>query len=450
MSKCILRVAKINSQGSATGKTTHNYRLAEVPNADPQRKHLNQEYLNNGEKNIWTLANERIEQIGIKRVRKDAVRSMEFLITASPDAFDRDSQGRVGDLRDSGWLQDNINFLAEKYGDNLIALTLHQDEKTPHIHAIVVPITDDKRLSAKELFNPKSLRKLQTQYAQAMSKHGLERGIQGSRARHQTMKQIYGQQLKSQETIENELAPIQASHPPLTIDKPGAFDLLHLERWRQQQEAKINAEYNRQLEQARDIAQKAQNMAIANATAAEQVKVLQQRLKTSESLKQANFEKAKVIEEVYVVLKGNFDTMAVLTDEDRIGKNWVKTIADQVRRDTLPQMQKDILESLKEVSQVGQFYDRLKNKGYRLLPESNVRYLEHSSLPVRIDLTKAEFDGKLVDQLLTQSFEQARQQEMAKKAQEEETLRKAAERKLPEKPKQQPKLGKSQGYERDR
>lgn len=442
MSKCILRVAKISSHGSATGKTSHNYRLAEVPNADPERKHLNQEYINNGEKNIWTLANERIERANIKGVRKDAVRGMEFLITASPDAFQRDDVGQIkDDYRNTTWVANNLKFLSEKYGANLVAFTLHQDEKTPHIHAVVVPITTDGRLSAKELFNPKTLRSLQTDYAKAMSTYGFERGIEGSRARHQTMKQIYGQQQKVGQEIETDLKALQQHERPLTIEKPGTFDLLNLERWRQQQEAIINAELMRRLNEARKVAEKAQKLATANATAAEQVRVLQQRLNTSESLKQTNFEKASKSEKRGKDLENNFDRVMVLADEGRISKEWLKKQADRVRTTALPQMKTDLWESLQEVSKFDQFYERLREKGYKLLPEDNIQYLEHPTLRVRIDLSRAEFDGKLLHVLVKQSVEQTRQREADKKAAEEETQRIAAEKKN----KQQPKLGRSTG-----
>ncbi len=431
MSKCILRVAKITSQGSATGKTSHNYRLAEVPNADPERKHLNQEYINNGEKNIWTLANERIERAGIKGVRKDAVRGMEFLITASPDAFQRDGVGMIkDDYRNTTWVADNLKFLNEKYGANLVAFTLHQDEKTPHIHAVVVPITTDSRLSAKELFNPKTLRSLQTDYAKAMSTYGFERGIEGSRARHQTMKQIYGQQQKVSQEIETDLKALQQHEKPLTIEKPGTLDLLNFERWRQQQEAKVNAELMRRLNEARKVAEKAQKLATANATAAEQVKVLQQKLNTSEELKQSHFEKAQQL-----------DRIVLYVDEGRVNKDWIHKQADQVRGQSLPQMEKDLLESLKNLKDLPQLSERLKGKGYKLEPENNIRYVVHPKTSVRLDLNTVQLNGQSFVEVATKSMEQTQQREAAKKAQEEEAQRIANEKKN----KQQPKLGRSTG-----
>jgi hypothetical protein len=355
---------------------------------------------------------------------------MEFLITASPNAFKRNEAGQVGDLRDSRWLQDNINFLAEKYGNNLIALTLHQDEKTPHLHAIVVPITNDTRLSAKELFNPKTLRSLQTDYAKAMSKYGFERGIEGSRARHQTMKQIYGQQQKVGQEIEADLKALQQHEKPLTIEKPSTFDLLNLERWRQQQEAKINAELIHRLNEARKVAEKAQKLATANATAAEQVKVLQQKLNTSEGLKQRHFKKARQL-----------DQIVLYVDEGRVNKDWIHKQADQVRGQSLPQMEKDLLESLKNLKDLPQLSERLQGKGYDLQPKTNIRYVVNPKTGVRLDLHMIQLNGKSFVEATTKAMEQTRQRAADKKAAEEEAQRIANEKKN----KQQPKLGRSTG-----
>jgi hypothetical protein len=411
MSKCILRVAKITNQGSATGKTNHNYRLVEVPNADPERKHLNQEYLNNGEKNVWELATQRIEHADIKGVRKDAVRGMEFLITASPDAFGRDTTGLVStDYRSSTWVTDNLNFLKQKYGANLVAFTLHQDEKTPHIHAVVVPITADGRLSAKELFNPKSLRSLQTEYARAMQPYGLDRGIEGSRARHQTMKQIYGLQEQTRQTLQTDLRPLQTPDLSLTIDKPGAFDLVNLERWRAQQETKINAEHNRQLEETRKVAEKAQNIAIANATAKEQAKVLQQRLDTSEGLKQTNYEKVQQLGETLKTRGTQLDWLMVAIDEGQVSKQWVHQQAERVRNEVIPQMKKDMIASLEKLTDNADVLHRLTKKGYEVADaKGGEMYLVEPKTGVRLSLITTQIEGESFSELVLGAAEKGQQ-----------------------------------------
>ena len=233
MSKAICRISKCKGSGSATGKTQHNYREREVLNADKARQHLNQEYINLEQNDIWDIATKRIEEAGVKRkVKPDAVRAVEMILTASADFFERDEQGLALDIRGSEWLVKNMEFLRERYGKNVVALTLHQDEKTPHLHAIIVPLTEDNRLSAKEVFTPRTLRALQTDYAKAMECFGLERGIEGSKAKHSDMKTYYGavKSLNDLQEETKEAKKLKEELPSLQQDRVSLAMQLQLER----------------------------------------------------------------------------------------------------------------------------------------------------------------------------------------------------------------------------
>ena len=76
--------------------------------------------------------------------------------------------------------------------DRVVAAVVHRDEATPHLSAFVVPLTQDGRLSAKEFIGGRSkMREDQSTYAESVKKLGLERGIEGSRATHQTVQHYY-------------------------------------------------------------------------------------------------------------------------------------------------------------------------------------------------------------------------------------------------------------------
>lgn len=418
--KAICRVAKVKGAGSIGGKSEHNYRQGHVPNADPERKHLNHEYVLNYE-NLGKAIQARIEHAGVQRIRHDAVKGMEFILSASPERFKRDERGQtVGDYREHPWVKANLDFMKQQYGPNLVAFTLHQDEKTPHIHAIVVPITADNRLCAKELFTPKTLRQLQTDYAQAMKPFGLERGIEGSRAQHVEMKHIYGLQQAQRQEIQQELTPIQQPNEPLQISKPGMMDLLDLERWKQQQEAQINAEYNRRLAEVQKAAQIAQNAAVANATAKEQEKVLQQRLDTSESLKQANHEKAQQTGQQLNHARQIIEKVAVLLDENRLSPKWSQETAQKTRERVVPQLERDIVQSVKAIKasdpdQAGeQLRQSLEQKGYELKQNSagKTSLLVEPKSGIQLDLLTTRFEGKSLRELVTQKTEQVKQDEL--------------------------------------
>jgi len=285
MPYAVLRVAKIKTQAHAIAATAHNYRQRPVPNAELDEARPNREYLNHEQKDYWSLAEARIQEVGVKRVRSDSVRAMEVILTGSPEGFVRDKEGRAADYSKSKWAQDNLHFLQKQFGkENVVSFTLHQDEKTPHIHAVVVPITEKKALSADQLFNPQSLRQLQTEYAAAMSEYGMSRGVEHSQAQHQPMRRLYGQEAQVSKQVA-ELSQAPASEAFKLDDPP----LLNRERWKHEQEARINAEITRRVQEVQERAEKLAQLAQTNTVAAERVRSLQKTLHTSEAIKQDNY-----------------------------------------------------------------------------------------------------------------------------------------------------------------
>jgi hypothetical protein len=86
MAYAIARIGKISTAGKAGQTDAHNERKYDVKNADPERKHLNQEFVKTEDRPTWDLANERCEAFGIVPKSK-AVRLVEFMLTASPEFF---------------------------------------------------------------------------------------------------------------------------------------------------------------------------------------------------------------------------------------------------------------------------------------------------------------------------------------------------------------------------
>ena len=303
----IIRHAKVVDQKQAGQATAHNYRQYEVPNADRQALHPNVEFINTEQRDYWEVATERIAEAGITIRRKDAIRIEEIIITASPEFFERDEQGRAVDYSDSKWVKDSMTFLIEKYGaKNVIGFNLHQDEKSPHIHAMVVPITQDGRLSARDIFSPQTLKASQDEYGEAMKVHGLERGVKHSQAKHQDMSRMYGQQVEQVEQgaqlAGKELGPA-TTYQDVQVATPGRVQL-DPEKWAAQQSRLVNEQARQQVEaanrraelaeQGREAANKraeeATGRAQANAAAQAQVRVLQKQLHTVERLKETHFE----------------------------------------------------------------------------------------------------------------------------------------------------------------
>lgn len=83
-----------------------------------------------------------------RKIRKDAVR---YLVAR---ANMPDYSARTKEERDE-WVGRVRKFFADKYGEeNVVDIRWHYDQTTPHLHLTLVPITEDGRLSAKEVFKP--------------------------------------------------------------------------------------------------------------------------------------------------------------------------------------------------------------------------------------------------------------------------------------------------------
>jgi len=120
----------------------------------------------------------RIEAAGCK-TRKDSVRFVDTLITASPDFFKGKKREEI-----RGFFKSAVDFLSKKIGkENIFTAIVHMDEKTPHMHLCFTPITSDGRLTAKEIIgNRTQLTKWQDDFFAHMVKSfpDIERGESAS------------------------------------------------------------------------------------------------------------------------------------------------------------------------------------------------------------------------------------------------------------------------------
>lgn len=176
MSYSIIRVEKIKSKTNTTGIQKHvqrenkNY---ENPDINFEKTYLNYDLVN--EKNI--NFNEKIEQKidenynGKRKIRSDAVKHIDGIITSDEKFFKDKSPAQVRDF-----FEKTKDFLEKEYGkDNLLYATVHLDEKVPHMHFGVVPLTKDGRLSAKEVLgNKKAMTEFQDRFNNFVNEHGFD------------------------------------------------------------------------------------------------------------------------------------------------------------------------------------------------------------------------------------------------------------------------------------
>ena len=175
MAYAILRFAK-RKGGAAKAIAAHNERTKETyaSNPDIDRSRTVQNYHLIAPR--WSYGQEirhRISMAGC-RVRRDSVKFVETLITTSPE-FAKAHESEMPE-----YFERALGFLKERVGEeNIFSAVVHMDEKTPHMHLCFVPLTKDKRLSAKEILgNKKAMIRWQDDFYACMSERWpeLERG----------------------------------------------------------------------------------------------------------------------------------------------------------------------------------------------------------------------------------------------------------------------------------
>jgi hypothetical protein len=182
----ILRTAKLKSFGNVGGSLSHTYRTRETTNADPDRADTN-EHSHNSPAEVMQALRDRLPD----KYRKDAVIGLEYFVGASPQWFD----GKTREQQDD-YFRESINWLEKRHGkENVVGWSIHRDETSPHLVAYVVPISDRGTLNAKQWTGgAAALSKMQTDFAKNVgARNDLERGIEGSKAHHQTIKGFYAQ-----------------------------------------------------------------------------------------------------------------------------------------------------------------------------------------------------------------------------------------------------------------
>ena len=213
--------------------TAHITRTKMPPNAIPELTYLNEELVEfpEGVADRTEAINHRLEHAGLTRkIGTNQVRVIRVMLTGTQE----DMQRIVQEGRLKAWCADNLEWLRRTFGaENVVSAVLHMDEATPHIHAAVVPIVTGERRkvrkekpdeSGKRKYHTKSasrprlcaddvmsrvkLKEYQDTYAEAMSKYGLQRGIEGSEARHVTTQEFYRNAIARQQNLQDNIGEL--------------------------------------------------------------------------------------------------------------------------------------------------------------------------------------------------------------------------------------------------
>ncbi|WP_312082544.1 MobV family relaxase [Epilithonimonas hominis] len=223
MSYTVLHLEK--AKGNDSAMSAHIERTIHPKNADASRTHLNKEMIAypEGIKNRTSSIQYRLDNANLKRkIGTNQVRAIRIMLSGTHETMKVIEKNKQLD----NWCKDNLDWLKETFGEeNLVSAVLHMDEKTPHIHATIVPIvmgerrkakkdnnlqiykkknSNGNRLCADDIMARNKLKHYQNTYATAMAKYGLRRGIEGSEAKHISTAEYYRNLHEQNQQLEQE------------------------------------------------------------------------------------------------------------------------------------------------------------------------------------------------------------------------------------------------------
>ena len=199
MGYAIMRFSKIKNVNTGNGILRHIRREITIPTlTHPENKNVKITMSNSGvDYSNCTFKQILDRKLNGKKPRANSVLGLEFIFAFTPGCVEAEN------IR--GWATASLQWLSEKFGsDNIICSVLHNDEKSPHIHAVVIPMFDGK-LNCKHYINgPASCREMQDTYYQAVKDFGdLERGINSKITKriHESNKRWMARNAENEQTL---------------------------------------------------------------------------------------------------------------------------------------------------------------------------------------------------------------------------------------------------------
>ncbi|QDF27074.1 MobV family relaxase [Bacillus thuringiensis] len=210
MSYAICRMQKFKMR-DVKGIQIHNQREKKSHtnhDIESERTFLNYDLHNDGHIDYLKTVKDKIEQnVETNRmIRKDAVVMCEFVVTSDKEFFD--VLDMIDPVQQKVFFKEAYSFLKNRYGErNIVHAAVHLDEKTPHMHVGMVPVTEENKLSAKQIFNRKELVSLQDDFHAHMVEKGfyLERGVSSDK-KHVEMRKLKAMTAKKEiKVLEKEM-----------------------------------------------------------------------------------------------------------------------------------------------------------------------------------------------------------------------------------------------------
>jgi hypothetical protein len=218
MPYAIVRMQKFQGSGVKGIQIHDNRERPSRTNPDIDKDRRQENYSLVASENWTATVKSRLDTLQTtKAIRKDAVVMCQIMVTSDATFFKT-----LTPEKEKEFFQKSFDFIAERYGrDNIIAATVHKDEKTPHLHINFTPIHEGK-LAANIIFDRKGLHSLHNEFHHNVGQAwGLQRGeSREEKRRHQDVATFKRTTAEAElEKVQTELAKAKAQAAELEETK---------------------------------------------------------------------------------------------------------------------------------------------------------------------------------------------------------------------------------------
>ena len=191
-----MHINKIKSTNKLSAAYAHNCRKDEVPNANQEEANKNDlNFFGDSDVNFKKLFEGKIKSSNYYKnhsVKSNNVLALEIVCSLPKEL--------ASTIDTEAWKEATLNWAKENFNDpnrpneeNIISAVYHGDEAgNPHMHIVAIPFRDGKLNAKSYLSNSIQMSRLQDSYARTCKEFGLERGIKGTRTRHEKVQHFYG------------------------------------------------------------------------------------------------------------------------------------------------------------------------------------------------------------------------------------------------------------------
>lgn len=181
----ILRVKKYSALAPLAGVARHHCRQSSARGVDAARSSRNLSFgaARSGPAGVTAAVQSVLDVAQAKqgkKFRQDGVKAVEYMLTASPEWWKSASSKYRAAFFDQA-----RRWLRAKHGaGNVVAEWVHLDERSPHLHVVVVPLYEGRPNARHFLGGAQKLSALQDEFAGLMHPLGLQRGTRNGKGSH--------------------------------------------------------------------------------------------------------------------------------------------------------------------------------------------------------------------------------------------------------------------------